>query len=185
MVRGRPPKLRAPSAKEDPFRRTHRLVSRNAEVELLNSPDWNGTGAPLVAQFRVRVAPVSAVRHGNQEWPLPLLVFQSTEKPWFPAASRSNAIDFHYPWQEADEVHVTLPAAVVIEKLPQDDSLALAYARYRVQHRQEAANKLYARRDFIMGTSLLLPDKYKELKDFFDKIANDDAQATALKLPVK
>jgi len=158
------------------------LLRGTSEVELLNSPDWNATDAPLVAQFRVRVA-VPAV--ANQELSLALQVFQAGEKPWFPAAARSNAVDFHYPWQEADEVHVSLPAGVAVEKLAQDDSLTIAYARYRVQHRQEAPNKLYARRDFIMGTGLLLPEKYKQLKEFFDKITSDDAQTTLLKLPVK
>jgi hypothetical protein len=158
------------------------LLRTTSEVELLNSPDWNATGAPLIAQFRVRIS-VPVVT--NQELFLAQQVFQATEKPWFPAASRSNAVDFRYPWQEADEVHVTLPEGVVVEKIAQDDSLALAFARYRVQHRQEAANKIYARRDFIMGVGLLQPASYKELKEFFDKIASDDAQATSLRLQAK
>ena len=158
------------------------LLRTASEVELLNSPDWNTTGGPLIAQFRVRI-PVPVVT--NQESFLAQQVFQATEKPWFPAASRSNAIDFRYPWQEADEVRVTLPEGVVVEKVAQDDSLALAFARYRVQHRQEAANKIYARRDFIMGVGLLQPASYKELKEFFDKIASDDAQATSLRLQAK
>jgi hypothetical protein len=158
------------------------LLRGTSEVELVNSPDWNLTDAPLVAQFRVQVAAPAAM---NQELPLPLQVFQAGEKSWFPAAARSNAIDFRYPWQEADEVRITLPPGIAIEKMPQDDSLSLPYARYHVQRKQEAANTLYARRDFIMGAGLLLPDKYKELKEFFDKITIDDAQTALLKLPLK
>jgi hypothetical protein len=51
-----------------------------------------------------------------------------------------------------------------------------------VQRKQEAPDKLYARRDFIMGTNLLLPDKYKEVKDFFDRINADDTQPAVLTL---
>jgi hypothetical protein len=40
-------------------------------------------------------------------------------------------------------------------------------------------------RDFIMGAGLVPSDKYKELKEFSDKINTDDAQPTLLKLPVK
>jgi len=36
-----------------------------------------------------------------------------------------------------------------------------------------------------MGTSLILPEKYKELKEFSDKINTDDAQATLLKVATK
>ena len=158
------------------------LLRGTSEVELVNSPEWNLTDAPLVAQFRVRGAAPAAI---NQELPLPLHLFQAGEKPWFPAAARSNAIDFRYPWQEADEVRITLPPGIAIEKMPQDDSLSLPYARYHVQRKQEAANTLYARRDFIMGAGLLLPEKYKELKEFFDKITADDAQPTLLRLSAK
>lgn len=158
------------------------VLRGKSEVELVNSPDWNGTEAPLIAQFRVRVALPSAA---NKELSLAQHLFQAGEKPWFPSASRSNAIDFRYPWQEEDEVRISLPAGLEVEKLASDDSLVIGYARYRAQHRQEAADKLYARRDFIMGTSLILPAKYTELKDFTDKIVTDDAQPTLLKLSVK
>lgn len=158
------------------------LFRETSEAELLNTPDWNGTDAPLVAQFRVRVAAPAGT---NQELALSPQVFRAGEKPWFPAVARSNAIDFQYPWQEADEVHVSLPAGVAVEKLAQDDSLTLPYALFRVQQKQEAVDKLYGRRDFIMGTSLVLPDKYKELKEFFDKITTDDTQTTFLKLSAK
>jgi hypothetical protein len=158
------------------------LLRGTSEAELLNSPDWSGADAPLVAQFRVRV-PVHT--SSKQELSLVQQVFKAGENSLFPAETRSNAIDFQYPWQEADEVHVSLPAGVAVEKLAQDDSLALPYARYRVQFRQEAMDKLYARRDFIMGTGLLRPEKYKELKEFFEKIAADDAQITLMKFSVK
>ncbi|HVN17199.1 MAG TPA: DUF3857 domain-containing protein [Dongiaceae bacterium] len=153
-----------------------------SEVELLNSPDWNATDRPLVAQFRVRVPVASG---GNDQLSLAQHLFQAGQKPWFTAPMRSNAIDFHYPWQEADEVYVSLPAGVAVEKLAQDDSLSLPYALYRVQHRQEAGNKLYARRDFIMGAGLVLPDKYGDLKNFFDKVTADDAQTAVLRVSRK
>jgi len=112
-------------------------------------------------------------------------MFQSGEKPWFSEAARTNAVDFRYPWQEADEVRVDLPAGLEVEKLAADDSFAIAYSRYRVQHKVETPGKLFARRDFIMGTSLILPEKYKELKEFSDKINADDAQPTLLKFTVQ
>jgi hypothetical protein len=82
-------------------------------------------------------------------------------------------------------VRVSLPTGVEVEKLAADDSLTIGYSRYRIQQKQEAADKLCARRDFIMGTGLVLPDKYNEIKEFSDKINADDAQPTLLKLPAK
>ncbi len=146
-----------------------------SEVEVLNSPDWNGADAPLVAQLRLRVA-LSALQRKQ----LAQQVFQAGETALFPASTRANAIDFRYPWQEADEVRVGLPADIQVEKLAPDDSLSIGYARYRIRHKQEDPHKLYSRRDLIIGTGLVLSDKYKDTKDFFDKIHTDDNQPTVL-----
>ena len=149
------------------------------DVELLNSPDWNDQNAPLIAQFRVKM-PLHATASG--EFILPAHLLQTGETPLFPDSSRTYAIDFRYPWQEADEVRITLPRGAQVEKMPADDSLSLAYARYRVQHKQEPNDTLYARRDFIMATGLLLPEKYSEVRTFYSQINVDDNQATMLKL---
>jgi hypothetical protein len=149
------------------------------DAELLNSPDWNDLDAPLIAQFRVKLRLQVA---GPREFMLPGNLLQAGETPLFPDSSRTSAIDFRYPWQEADEIRVTLPMGVQLGKMPSDDSLNLAYARYRVQHKLEPNNTLYARRDFIMATGLLLPEKYSEVRAFYDQINADDNQATMLKL---
>lgn len=156
------------------------LLRGATEAELINAPDWSGIETPLVGQFRVRVpGPAPA----SQEFFLGQHLFQSGEKPWFPASVRSNAVDFHYPWQEADEITIKLPTGTEIQKLATDDSFGIPYARYRIQHKQQSAEMLYGRRDFIMGAGLILPDKYKELKEFFDRVSSDDGRTTTLELP--
>jgi len=35
-------------------------------------------------------------------------LFQAGEPPRFPVLQRTNAIDFRFPWQEADEIRITL-----------------------------------------------------------------------------
>ena len=70
---------------------------------------------------------------------------------------------------------------IEVESLAPDDAVTLQYARYRVQQKHEVPDEIYSRRDFIMGISLLLPDHYKEVKDFFDKITADDGQSALLK----
>ena len=69
-----------------------------------------------------------------------------------------------------------------VTSLAADDSVTLAYARYRVLQKQEAADTMFSRRDFIMGSGLMLPDKYTELKAFFDKVKADDDQTAVVKL---
>jgi hypothetical protein len=155
------------------------VLRGKSDVQLLNSPDWDGTDTPLIAQFRVKFAsPVSNLG----ELSFPSHPLESGDKPWFPDSARTNAIDFHYPWQEADELRLTLPQGVQLQRLATDDALATGYAKYRVQNKQESATTFYSRRDFIMATGLLMPVQYGEVKSFFDKISADDSQATVLRV---
>jgi Domain of Unknown Function with PDB structure (DUF3857)/Transglutaminase-like superfamily len=151
----------------------------NSQVTLLNSPDWNGVETALVAQFRVRCPfAVAAGKH------LMLMqhLFQTDEKPRFPAAQRANAVLFRFPWQEADEVHIKLPPDMKLDSLAPDDSVSLPYALYKVRQKQEAPDRIFSRRDFVMGTTLIPVDQYKEVKTFFDKVASDDGQPALVRL---
>ncbi len=148
-------------------------------ITLVNAPDWDNGEAPLLASFHI--SGPFAVAAGKRLMVMQHL-FQVSEKPRFPSAGRSNAIYFHVPWQEADEVHITVPAGMEVESLAPDDMVKLEYALYKVQQKQEAPNKIFSRRDFIMGQGLFDPDKYKEVKGFFDKVKADDDQPALVRL---
>jgi hypothetical protein len=149
------------------------VLPGNSEVSLTNSPDWDNGEQPLVAQFHVSFA--FAVAAGKRLM-LQQQLFQINEKPRFPANDRKNAVYFHLPWQEADEVHITIPAGMEVESLAPDDMVKLPYAIYKVQHKKEAPNTIFTRRDFIMGQGVFLPNEYKQIKTFFDKVKADDEQ---------
>jgi hypothetical protein len=154
------------------------LMHSKSEIELVNSPDWDGSESPLIAQFRVKVSlPVT----GDKQFSFAEHMFQAGIDSRFPSADRLNAVDFHFPWQEADEVRVKLAPGMDVANLVPDDSVTIEYARYRVQQKREAPDRIYSRRDFIMGTGLVLPAKYPELKQFFDKMKADDDQIVLLK----
>jgi hypothetical protein len=134
---------------------------------------------PLIAQFHV--SSPFAVAAGKRLM-LQQQFFQINEKPRFASADRKNAIYFHVPWQEADEVHITIPSGMEVESLAPDDSIKLQYALYKVQHKQEAPDKIFSRRDMIMGEGIFAPGEYKELKGFFDKVKADDDQPALVRL---
>jgi hypothetical protein len=161
---------------EDELRET---LPGNSEIRLLNAPDWDGTEPPLVAQFYVKFP--FAVAAGKRLM-LPQHLFQVNEKSRFSAAQRSNPVYFHFPWQEADEVHIKIPAGMSVESLAPDDTLKLEYAVYQAHQKQEAPDKIFSRRDFIMGGMVFSQDKYKDLKSFFDKVKSDDDQPALVRL---
>lgn len=155
------------------------ILPGNSEVSLTNSPDWNNAETPLIAQFHISCP--FAVAAGKRLM-LQQHLFQVNEKPRFPATQRVNGVYFHLPWQEADEVHITIPAGMEIENLPPDDTVKLSYALYQVHQKQEAPNQFFSRRDFIMGDGVFTTDQYKELKGFFDKVKADDDQPALVRL---
>ncbi len=155
------------------------ILPGNSEVTLTNTPDWDDIEKPLIAQFHI--SSPFAVAAGKRLM-LAQHLFQMNEKARFPATTRHNAIYFNYPWQEADEVRIQLPKGMEVESLAPDDMLKLEYAVYMTQQKREAPDKIYSRRDFIMASSLVLPDKYKEAKDFFDKVKAGDDQPALVRL---
>jgi hypothetical protein len=151
----------------------------NSDVSLTNSPDWETLESPFIAEFRVSFP--FAVLSGKR-----LLIqqhlFQVGSKNRFPSEKRVNPVYFYYPWQEADEVHVTVPAGVELESLAPDDEAKLPYAIYITRQKQESPGKLFSRRDLVIAESVVLPSQYTELKSFFDKVKAGDDQPALLKL---
>ena len=103
--------------------------------------------------------------------------FEVNEKPRFSSTERKNAIYFHVPWQEADEVHITIPVGMEVESLAPDDTIKFEYALYKVQHKKEAPDKIFSRRDIVMGQGVFTPNEYKDVKGFFDKVKADEKDA--------
>lgn len=149
------------------------ILPGNAEVTLTNPPDWENTETPLIAGFQI-TCPLAIV--AGKRLMVAQHLFQVNERPRFSAAERHNAIYFYFPWQEADEVHMKIPAGMEIESLAPNDEVKLGYAFYHAQQRREAPDKIYSRRDFIMAAGLFSPEQYHEVKGFFDKVKADDDQ---------
>jgi hypothetical protein len=155
------------------------ILPGNSAITLNNSPEWDNAETPLIAQFEVRFP--FAIAAGKRLM-ISQHVFQTNEKPRFPSADRKDPIYFHVPWQEADEVHIIIPAGMEVESLAPDDTVKLDYALYKVQQKQEAPGKIFSRRDFIMGQGIFTTQEYKEIKGFFDKVKADDDQPALVRL---
>jgi len=155
------------------------ILPGNSEIALTNSPDWDNAESPLVAEFKVSFpfAVVSGKRLLLQQH-----LFQVDSKNRFPSAKRVNAVYFRYPWQEADEVHITVPAGMAVESLAPDDLVKVGYALYQTRQKQESPGRLFSRRDLIMSEAVILPSQYNDVKAFFDKVKAGDDQPALLKV---
>jgi len=155
------------------------LLPGNSEVSLTGNPDWQDPEKPLVAEFHMS-CPFATL--AGKRLMVAQQLFQTNDKARFPASTRSNAVYFEYPWQEADEIYITLPAGFELESLAPDDTVKLEYAVYKVQHQRLAPNQIFSRRDFIMAANAFPKDRYNEIKGFFDKVKADDDQPALVRL---
>jgi len=155
-----------------------RWLPPDSEATLTNTPNWDATDGQLAAEFKIS-GPL-AVGAGKR-WIVPVHLFQVNDKPHFSASERTNSIYFDYPSREIDEIHVTLPPEFAVESLPPSDTVQLDYARYKTIHKQEAANSVMTVRDLIVGTLAIPPNKYKEIKGFFDRVKAEDDQPVVAK----
>ncbi len=149
-----------------------------AEVTLTNSPEWDKTEGLLVAKFKV-TGPITI--DNSQRWIVPIHVFEANAKPTFSAARRTNSVYFDYPSRQTDEVHISLPASAEIEKLPANQHSKTGYAMYATEQKREGANGLVCTRELALNSVLFPRDEYKELKDFYDKVAAGDEEPVTLK----
>ena len=148
------------------------------QVTLTNAPEWDKTEGMLVGKFKV-AGPLAT--NDGQRWVVPIHVFQANQKPLFSSASRTGPVYFDYASRQTDEVHVILPANVELETLPANQQAKTGYALYTTEQKREGANGITAMRDLAVNTVLFSPDEYKDLKDFYDKVAAGDNAPAALK----
>lgn len=150
----------------------------NSDVELVGTPNWDETEPHLATEFKIS-SPL-AVGAGKR-WLVPIHIFQVNGKPVFSASERVNPIYFWYLTREVDEVHITLPSSLEIESLPADDKVKLDYALYLTIQKQESSTSIMTHRDLVMAGLVFPATKYKELKDFYDKVNAGDDQQMILK----
>src|SRR5262249_48890261 len=95
-------------------------VPASIEVELKNKPDWSGSSTPLVAEYDLKI-PGWASAAGRRAL-LPMGIFGATEKRVFDHAERTHPIYFEFPFQNLDDVTITLPPGWQVGSLPPEES---------------------------------------------------------------
>jgi hypothetical protein len=149
-----------------------------AEVKLVQDPAWDSSSNEFAVTFHVQTTLAASA---GKRVLLPLHVFQFNEKPKFPSPERANGVYLYYPSREIDDVTVTLPAALEVETLPQNENARVGYAIYQSDWKQQQRT-ITATRDLAMAGFVFAPKEYQELKGFYDKVKAGDEQQAILKV---
>ncbi len=111
---------------------------------------------------------------------LPGLFFVSRAKhPFVAQETRATPIDLHYPKMEKDEVTYHLPPGYNLESTPKADAAWPGFAVLKIDS-SATGDTIRVVRVFARNFTLLAPDAYNNLRDFYLKLAAADQQQIVL-----
>ncbi|HVP63380.1 MAG TPA: DUF3857 and transglutaminase domain-containing protein [candidate division Zixibacteria bacterium] len=142
----------------------------DAEVKLVNSPEWENAEKPLQAVFEVSCNIFAAAGHRTL---VPVHILQMNSAPLFSHAERLNKIYFSYPYAELDETRITLPEGLQLERIPEAVKNKLDFAAYITDYAKNG-REFIAGRQLVMGLELFDVKQYKTLKSFYDDAHTQD-----------
>ena len=152
-------------------------IAAASEAELTNKPDWTTSGAPLVAEFNLKI-PGWASNAGKRVM-VPAAVFTAGEKGVFEHANRVQPIYFEYPHEKADDVTVELPPGWQVSSVPaardQDGHVVL----YSLKAEKDQGT-LRLTRKLTIDVVMLEKKYYAALRQFFERVRTSDGEQVVL-----
>jgi hypothetical protein len=152
-----------------------------AEIDnfsLENRDDWS---LPLIASFTMQYASTDNTTK-KLLYVNPLLGERMTVNP-FTREERLFPVDFIYPHKRSFSITIEVPQGYTIEEIPRN-------ARIIMPRNAATYNSLYSRNDngdivvtveMDINKPLFLPEEYRELRNFYAKIVEEEARSIVLK----
>jgi hypothetical protein len=142
----------------------HFLGLDDAEVNLMAIVQISGSAAAATGKY----------------FYLPGLFFVSRAKhPFVAQETRATPIDLHYPKMEKDGVVYHLPPGYHVESTPRTDVAWPGFAVLKIASTVDG-DAIHVNRIFARNFTLLAPDGYNNLHDFYQKLAGADQQQIVL-----
>lgn len=149
----------------------------DATVKLESVSGWEGSEDPLRAEFTVQV-PSLGVSTGRRLL-LPLGVFRTNRKYPLQNAKRTHPVYFSYPFQEIDDVTLTLPEGRQVASLPAPQKTTPDFGQYETSCAGQGRTLRLQRRLVLEGFYFSL-NHYASLRAFFERVRAGDEQQIVL-----
>lgn len=148
-----------------------------AEVELINTPDWNSSSSTFIAEYKLKV-PGWASAAGRRTI-LAAELFGGGEKHVFESSNRIHPIYFHYRFSDMDDVTINLPEGSKITNLPQPQHYDQKVCIYNLTTENENGS-LRVKRSMTVNLTLLDSKFYGALRNYYQIVRNGDDQQVVL-----
>ncbi|WP_263358922.1 DUF3857 domain-containing protein [Acidicapsa ligni] len=114
---------------------------------------------------------------------LPGVFFESHVKhPFVAEEQRQISVDMHYAETVRDEVTYHVPDTFAVESAPPDTSIPYTGHAMMALKSVVDKNNIVIARTFILGSALMDPRDYSDLRNFYQKVATADQQQLVLKV---
>jgi Domain of Unknown Function with PDB structure (DUF3857) len=153
------------------------MIPVGAEVELTNQPVWSGADPDLVAKFDVRVDGWGE-RAGNRML-VPVGLFGGEERHTFEHAQRVHPVYFQFPYEQHDDITITLPEGMHVEAVPDAEQVGSKTTGYQLRLEQVAGG-VKVHRDLTIGMLLVKLPNYEGLRHLYQSIRAGDEQQIVL-----
>jgi hypothetical protein len=153
-----------------------------ATVKLQESNGWDTAATPLTARFNIAIPSFASA--AGKRLVTPSLLFGTPQKEMFTNDFRRYPISFAYPFEEKDEVSIKLPTGYSVEVAPYHRKAGLSYAGYEVTSTVDNG-ELTTLRSLRVDGDQFPPEKYAELKEFFNIVQGGDAGECVLHTDVQ
>jgi hypothetical protein len=112
---------------------------------------------------------------------LPGFFFETRgHRPFVDQERRIEAVDMHYPERITEQVVYHLPAGVRVEGAPQDSQTSWGSNAALTVKVLSEPGKITIYRSLARGFTFVKPDRYQELRGFYQKVAGSDQQQLVL-----
>lgn len=157
--------------------RVRNQIPIQSSVTLTNSPDWDNSETPLVAEFKISVP--EWISSAGKRSLIPASLFSAGEKHTFERSNRIHPIYFNYPYEKEDDVTIELPSGWKVYSVPAKqvkDGHVITYTSL-AENNQTA---VHLTRKLAINLLLLDPKYYPPLRDLYQNIRAADEQQIVL-----
>ena len=135
---------------------------------------------PILEEFSFKHADLVEII-GDKMYFSPLLFYSISENP-FKVEKRDYPIDFVYPQEDKYTITINLPDGYVVESVPQNTVFAMENSLLVYKFSLNASEgKIQMGATTIINESMITPDYYNDLKDFFRRIVENQTEKIVLK----
>jgi len=135
---------------------------------------------PVVEKYGVKSSNVSEVI-GDKIYFSPMLYLATTENP-FKQETREYPVDFSYPFREKYMINITIPDGYTVESTPKSIAIAMDM-KYGVFNYTVTVTNSQIQLSTVLdiNTSIIGPDDYNTLKEFFKVVVEKQNEKIVLK----